>query len=130
MLHLSIAQLNPTVGDLEGNTRSIIDAARTAEELSPGQKDSDSLPPYEVLDEVLKVLIEGKRLAPWERSRAYERFDELSRTADGAALIARVRRMIAQSEYKRRQAPPIIRVRSRAFGVGRQVPIAGKTFVE
>jgi NH3-dependent NAD+ synthetase len=99
-------------------------------ELAPGQKDTDSLPPYEVLDEVLKVLIEGKRLAAWERRRAYTLFEDLAQSIDGNALITRVRRMIARSEYKRRQAPPIIRVRSRAFGVGRQVPIAAKLFVE
>jgi hypothetical protein len=55
---------------------------------------------------------------------------ELSQTSEGTALISRVRRMVARSEYKRRQAPPIIRVRSRAFGVGRQVPIAAKLFAE
>ena len=99
-------------------------------ELAPGQKDTDSLPPYEVLDEVLKVLIEGKRLAAWERRRAYTLFEDLAQSIDGNALITRVRRMIARSEYKRRQAPPIIRVRSRAFGVGRQVPIAAKLFGE
>lgn len=108
---------------------SILTKAPSAE-LAPGQKDTDSLPPYEILDEVLKVLIEGKRLAGWERRRAYTEFESLSRTAEGVALIARVRRMIARSEYKRRQAPPIIRVRSRAFGIGRQVPIAAKSFVE
>ena len=99
-------------------------------ELAPGQRDTDSLPPYEVLDEVLKVLIEGKRLAAWERQRAYTRFEALSQTAEGNALISRVRRMIARSEYKRRQAAPIIRVRSRAFGIGRQLPIAAKSYVE
>lgn len=99
-------------------------------ELAPGQKDTDSLPPYEVLDEILKVLIEGRRLAAWERRRAYGNFDALMRTADGTALVTRVRRMIARSEYKRRQSAPIIRVRSRAFGIGRQVPIAAKLFVE
>jgi len=44
----------------------------------------------------------------------------------GEELVTRVRRMIARNEYKRRQAPPIIRVRSRAFGSGRQMPIAAK----
>lgn len=97
-------------------------------ELAPGQKDTDSLPPYEVLDEILKVLIEGKRLAIWEKARAFEKFAQLSQTEAGSALISRVRLMVARSEYKRRQAPPIIRVRSRAFGSGRQLPIAAKLF--
>ncbi len=108
---------------------AIIDKAPSAE-LAPDQKDTDNLPPYAVLDEVLKVLIEGKRLASWEISRAAEMVAELSQTSEGTALISRVRRMVARSEYKRRQAPPIIRVRSRAFGVGRQVPIAAKLFAE
>ncbi|MBH9578278.1 NAD+ synthase [Inhella proteolytica] len=95
-------------------------------ELAPGQKDSDSLPPYPVLDEVLKVLIEGERLAAWERAAAFAQFDALKATAEGRALIEKVARMIHRSEYKRRQAPPIIRLRSRAFGQGRQMPIAAR----
>ena len=95
-------------------------------ELAPGQKDSDSLPPYPVLDEVLKVLIEGERLAAWEREAAWACFDGLKASAEGRALIEKVARMIHRSEYKRRQAPPIIRLRSRAFGQGRQMPIAAR----
>ncbi|NRF72042.1 NAD+ synthase [Aquincola sp. S2] len=95
-------------------------------ELAPGQLDTDSLPPYEVLDELLKVLIEGERLAAHERAGAEAFVAKLRGTADGAALIQRVRGMIARNEYKRRQSPPIIRVRSRAFGFGRQMPIAAK----
>ncbi|MFL6549666.1 MAG: NAD+ synthase [Povalibacter sp.] len=102
---------------------SIIEKAPSAE-LAPGQKDTDSLPPYEVLDEVLKILIEGDRLAVAERAHARMKFEELAATADGQALIARVRKMIGRNEYKRRQAPPILRVRARAFGSGRQMPIA------
>ena len=93
-------------------------------ELAPGQRDSDSLPPYPVLDEVLKVLIEGDRLAGWEHAQASAFVEKLKRSDDGRALIERVARMIARNEYKRRQAPPIIRVRARAFGSGRQMPIA------
>ena len=95
--------------------QAIIDKPPSAE-LTPGQKDSDSLPPYEVLDEILKVLIEG---APAEREVV-----QLETTDDGRALVARVKRMIARNEYKRRQAPPILRLRARAFGTGRQFPIA------
>ena len=93
-------------------------------ELAPGQKDTDSLPPYEVLDDILKHLIEGDRLPPWERVRADAAMDHLRATPDGTALITRVQKMIARNEYKRRQAPPVLRVRGRAFGSGRQVPIA------
>lgn len=97
-------------------------------ELAPGQKDTDSLPPYPVLDEILKVLIEGDRLANWEREKANAFVSQLLATPEGPALVQRIRRMIARNEYKRRQAPPIIRVRSRAFGIGRQMPIAAKHY--
>lgn len=104
---------------------AIIDKPPSAE-LAPGQKDTDSLPPYEVLDEVLKVLIEGPRLAAWEFAQATGFVDKLTAKPDGAALVQKVRMMIARNEYKRRQSPPIIRVRARAFGTGRQMPIAAK----
>ena len=104
---------------------AIIDKPPSAE-LAPGQLDTDSLPPYEVLDELLKILIEGERLAAWEHAEASTFFSKMRGTPDGAALIERIRGMIARNEYKRRQSPPIIRVRSRAFGSGRQMPIAAK----
>ncbi len=105
--------------------QAIIDKPPSAE-LAPGQKDTDSLPPYEVLDEVLKLLIEGERLAAWEFAQAQAFVTDLRSRSEGAAMIERVRSMIARNEYKRRQAPPIIRVRARAFGTGRQMPIAAK----
>ncbi len=105
--------------------QAIIDKPPSAE-LAPGQKDTDSLPPYEVLDEVLKVLIEGPRLAKWEFDEATAFVAELRLRPEGPALIERLRGMIARNEYKRRQAPPIVRVRARAFGVGRQMPIAAR----
>ncbi|RQP22480.1 NAD+ synthase [Piscinibacter terrae] len=105
---------------------AIIDKPPSAE-LAPDQKDTDSLPPYEVLDEVLKMQIEGQGLAKAEFEQASGFCARLQASDEGRALIARVRRMIARNEYKRRQAPPIIRVRSRAFGTGRQMPIAAKT---
>jgi NAD+ synthetase len=104
---------------------AIIDKPPSAE-LAPGQKDTDSLPPYEVLDEVLKILIEGDRLAEAERIVAQAKVQELSRTVEGQHLIARVKRMIGRNEYKRRQSPPILKVRARAFGSGRQMPIAAR----
>lgn len=102
---------------------AIIDKPPSAE-LAPGQQDTDSLPPYEVLDEILKHLIEGPRLALAEREQSLRAVVELKESAAGVALIERVQRMIARNEYKRRQAPPVLRVRGRAFGSGRQVPIA------
>ncbi|MGM9489764.1 NAD+ synthase [Ideonella sp. YS5] len=105
--------------------QAIIDKEPSAE-LAPGQRDTDSLPPYPVLDEILKLLIEGRRLstAEWEEATAF--VARLRADPAGDALVQRVRGMIARNEYKRRQAPPIIRVRSRAFGTGRQMPIAAK----
>jgi NAD+ synthetase len=93
-------------------------------ELAEGQRDSDSLPPYPVLDDILRVLIEGGRLADAEREHAERTMAELQATEPGRALVERVARMVEKSEYKRRQAAPIIRVRARAFGSGRQIPIA------
>lgn len=105
--------------------QAIIDKAPSAE-LAPGQKDTDSLPPYEELDPILKVLIEGRQLAPAEFAQASAFVTALRATQQGEALVQRIRGMIARNEYKRRQAPPIIRVRERAFGSGRQMPIAAK----
>ena len=97
-------------------------------ELAPGQKDTDSLPPYPVLDEILKHVVEGDRLAKAEYAKARDFVEQLRSQPQGQALIERVRHMVARNEYKRRQAPPIIRVRSRAFGSGRQIPIAAKHY--
>jgi NAD+ synthase (glutamine-hydrolysing) len=97
---------------------SIIDKEPSAE-LAPGQKDSDSLPPYPVLDAILKHLIEGEPLlVPGE--------GDGERQHDAEATLTRIKQMIARNEYKRRQAPPILRLRARAFGSGRQMPIAAR----
>ncbi|WP_395024078.1 NAD+ synthase [Comamonas odontotermitis] len=103
--------------------QAIIDKAPSAE-LAPGQKDEDSLPPYEILDEILKILIEGQRLSTQEYTAACVFVGNLQMTENGRAMVAKVQRMVHRSEYKRRQAPPILRVRPRAFGTGRQMPIA------
>ncbi len=104
---------------------SIIDKEPSAE-LAPDQRDTDSLPPYPVLDAILKVLIEGSRLGTEERSEVEAAYGTLTASTEGRDLVAKIRRMIARNEYKRRQAPPILRVRGRAFGSGRQMPIAAK----
>jgi NAD+ synthase (glutamine-hydrolysing) len=84
-------------------------------ELRPGQKDSDSLPEYEVLDKVLYQYIE-RRQGP--REIIAMNIDE--------ALVRRILRLVNTNEYKRNQFCPIIRVSTKAFGVGRRVPIVGK----
>ncbi|WP_343736311.1 NAD+ synthase [Acidovorax sp.] len=105
--------------------QAIIDKEPSAE-LAPGQRDVDSLPPYPVLDEVLKLLIEGERLSAPELAAAQAFVAQLQTDGAGRALVQRVRMMVARNEYKRRQAPPILRVRPRAFGSGRQMPIAAR----
>lgn len=105
--------------------QAIIDKEPSAE-LAPNQRDTDSLPPYPVLDVILKQLIEGERLGADERAAVAAEFARHLENDEGRALIARIRRMIARNEYKRRQAPPILRLRGRAFGSGRQMPIAAK----
>lgn len=102
---------------------SIIDKPPSAE-LAPGQKDTDSLPPYEVLDQILKLHIEGGRLTPAELEEATQFVAALTASSEGAALVRRIHKMVSRNEYKRRQAPPILRLRGRAFGSGRQLPIA------
>ena len=104
---------------------AIIDKEPSAE-LAPDQKDTDSLPPYPVLDSILKHLIEGKRLGRNERQQVEKAYAEQLTSENGRALIVRIKKMIARNEYKRRQAPPILRLRGRAFGNGRQMPIAAR----
>ncbi|MCI4680998.1 hypothetical protein K9U33_20605, partial [Rhodoblastus acidophilus] len=60
----------------------------------------------------------------YEAARAFSA--QLQHDEAGRALVHRVRQMVARNEYKRRQAPPILRVRAKAFGNGRQMPIAAK----
>ncbi|HTU60850.1 MAG TPA: NAD(+) synthase, partial [Polyangiales bacterium] len=117
------AYLNQALGR-ECIPRAILEKEPSAE-LAPDQRDTDSLPPYPVLDAILKYLIEGDRLGD-ERAEVAQRYAELVATADGVALVQRIQRMIARNEYKRRQAPPILRLRGRAFGTGRQMPIAAR----
>lgn len=105
--------------------QAILDKPPSAE-LAPGQQDTDSLPPYPVLDEILRLLVEGERLAPAELARARCFVRQLLGQPEGAALVDRIHRMVARNEYKRRQAAPLIRVRSRSFGSGRQLPIAAR----
>lgn len=92
----------------------IIDKAPSAE-LRPGQKDSDSLPEYPILDKVLYQYIERKQSPK----------DIIALGID-EALVKRILKLVNTNEYKRNQFCPIIRVSSKAFGVGRRVPIVGK----
>jgi NAD+ synthase (glutamine-hydrolysing) len=84
-------------------------------ELRPDQKDSDSLPEYDILDKILYQYIE-RRQGP----------REIIAMGIDEALVKRVLRMVNTNEYKRNQFCPIIRVSAKAFGVGRRMPIVGK----
>src|SRR2546429_200783 len=101
--------------DRELIPRSTIEKAPSAE-LRPDQKDEDSLPPYDVLDRILKAYIEDLR-SPQEIADHYG-FD-LKLVRDIALLVDR-------NEYKRKQAAPGLKITSRAFGFGRPFPIAQK----
>jgi NAD+ synthase (glutamine-hydrolysing) len=81
-------------------------------ELRPGQKDTDTLPPYEVLDRIIKAYVEEDR-----------GFDEIVGLIGDRALVEKVIRMIDGNEYKRRQAPPGIKITPKAFGKDRRMPI-------
>ena len=84
-------------------------------ELRPDQKDTDSLPPYDILDEILYEYIE-KRLSP--QDIIDNGFEE--------KLVRRVLRLVNINEFKRYQTAPVLRVTSKAFGMGRRMPIVGK----
>lgn len=88
-------------------------------ELAPDQKDTDLLPDYALLDPILKLYIEGDLLSTTERKEY-----ESAIAACDQAVIKKVHTMVDRSEFKRRQSAPIVRVQHRAFGMGRQFPIA------
>ena len=85
-------------------------------ELRPDQKDSDSLPPYEVLDAILEDYVEESH--PPEQIAEERGFD--------LELVRKVVRMVERSEYKRQQAAPGLKITAKAFGYGRRFPIAAK----
>ena len=85
-------------------------------ELRPGQKDTDSLPPYDLLDPMLKAYIEDYRSA-----------EEIARSQGvDLELVRRVIRLVELSEYKRQQAAPVLKVSRKSFGMGRRFPIAAR----
>ncbi|HEX3110757.1 MAG TPA: NAD+ synthase [Thermoanaerobaculia bacterium] len=82
-------------------------------ELRPNQTDQDTLPPYDVLDGILKLYIEE-----------WKEVGEIAAAGFDRELVARILKMVDTNEFKRRQAAPTIRVSEKAFGGGRQLPIA------
>ncbi|MDQ2926317.1 MAG: NAD(+) synthase, partial [Acidobacteriota bacterium] len=88
-------------------------------ELRPGQRDTDSLPPYEVLDPILRAYVED-----------YASAEEIA-AAHGvdATLVRSIIKLVERSEYKRQQAAPVLKVSKKSFGTGRRFPIAVKSEV-
>ena len=93
---------------------NIITKAPTAE-LKPDQTDQDSLPPYDVLDDILRGLIEGE-----------ETFEQVQARGHDRELVKRIWNMLLRAEYKRRQAPPGVKITTRAFGRERRYPITNR----
>jgi NAD+ synthase (glutamine-hydrolysing) len=94
--------------------QNIIDKAPSAE-LKPGQLDTDSLPPYRILDSILYQYIELQR-SP----------DDFEYDGYGTETVNKVLKLIRSNEYKRYQAPPILRISSKAFGDGWKMPLVAK----
>jgi NAD+ synthetase len=98
--------------------RAILEKPPSAE-LRPGQKDTDSLPPYEILDPILEAYVER-----------YETPEQIAQdNGFSLDLVRQVLRLVERSEYKRQQAAPVLKVTSKSFGMGRRFPIAVKVQV-
>jgi NAD+ synthase (glutamine-hydrolysing) len=91
--------------------KEIITKAPSAE-LSPNQKDQDDLPPYELLDKILKMYLEENK-----------EYTEIASIINNDKVVKKVLRMVDLNEFKRRQAAPALRVSRKAFGYGRRYPI-------
>ncbi len=102
--------------DSEVIPQSIIDKPPSAE-LRPDQKDEDSLPPYETLDAILELYLIENLSAPEIAERGFD-----------GELVREILTLVGRNEYKRRQAPPVLKVSVRAFGTGRRMPLARKIY--
>jgi NAD+ synthetase len=91
--------------------REIVEKVPSAE-LSPGQKDQDTLPPYVLLDKILKMYLEENK-----------EYEEITSIIGEGEVVRNVLRMVDSNEYKRRQAAPALRVSTKAFGYGRRYPV-------
>ncbi|MEX2246076.1 MAG: NAD+ synthase [Dehalococcoidia bacterium] len=94
--------------------QAVIDKPPSAE-LRPDQLDTDSLPPYDVLDPILEAYVEDDRSV-----------EEIAGMGFDAAVVERIVKMVDRNEYKRRQAPPGVKITPRAFGRDRRLPIANR----
>ena len=99
--------------------RSAIIEKQPSAELRPGQKDTDSLPPYDVLDPILEGYVER-----------YETPEEIAAATHLSLDMVRwIVKLVERSEYKRQQAAPVLKVTQKSFGMGRRFPIAVKVQV-
>ena len=103
--------INRAVEIIPGN----IISKEPSAELKPDQKDSDSLPPYDLLDNILELYIEKQLDVKKIASLGYEE-----------NMAKRIIKLVNQTEYKRYQTPPILRISSKSFGIGRKIPIVAK----
>ena len=103
-----------TLGEKPVIPQTVIEKPPSAE-LRPEQKDTDSLPPYEILDPILKAYVEDDRS-----------FEEILAMGFDRKTVERVMRLVDLSEYKRRQAPPGVKITTRAFGRDRRLPITNR----
>lgn len=88
-------------------------------ELKPGQVDQDSLPDYDTLDDILERLMQKQQSA-----------DEIVAAGHSTPVVERIIRLLTRAEFKRRQAPPVLKVSDRAFGMGWRMPIASRWSLE
>jgi NAD+ synthase (glutamine-hydrolysing) len=95
---------------------SVLNKAPSAE-LRPDQTDQDTLPPYELLDRILELYIIRNQTCEQITAQGYDR-----------QLVREVLSMVGKAEFKRRQAPPVLKVSPRAFGTGRRIPIARRIY--
>ena len=93
---------------------TVIDKPPSAE-LRPEQKDTDSLPPYDLLDSVLTAYVEEDK-----------NIEQIIATGKDEEVVRQIARLVDTSEYKRRQAPPGIKITPRAFGRDRRLPITNR----
>ena len=109
-----LAQMRNRMGKTSVIPKRILDRPPSAE-LRPNQEDEDTLPPYSILDPILKAYV--------EEDRALEEIVEMGFERE---MVTRVIAMVDRSEYKRRQAPIGIKITHRAFGKDRRMPITNK----
>lgn len=103
-----------SIGPVPVIPQAVIDKPPSAE-LRPDQKDTDSLPPYEILDPILQAYVEDDRS-----------FEELLAMGFERAIVERVMRLVDINEYKRRQSAPGVKITARAFGRDRRLPIVNR----